>query len=36
VIAQDPGGGKKADEGSTVVITVGKLEPPCPTPSPSP
>jgi membrane peptidoglycan carboxypeptidase len=34
VIAQDPGGGKKADEGSTVVITVGKLEPPCPTPSP--
>jgi membrane peptidoglycan carboxypeptidase len=36
VISQDPGGGTKADQGSTVVITVGKLEPPCPTPSPSP
>jgi membrane peptidoglycan carboxypeptidase len=36
VLTQDPGGGKKANEGSTVVITVGKFEPPCPTPSPSP
>jgi 1A family penicillin-binding protein len=35
VLSQDPEGGKKADQGSTVVIVVGKLEP-SPSPSPSP
>jgi penicillin-binding protein 1A len=36
VLSQSPAGGKKADEGSTVTIVVGKYEPPCPSPSPSP
>jgi beta-lactam-binding protein with PASTA domain len=36
VISQDPKGGSKKDEGSKVVIVVGKFTPPCPTPSPSP
>jgi membrane carboxypeptidase/penicillin-binding protein len=34
VISQSPKGGSKADAGSTVTIVVGKLNPPCPSPSP--
>jgi serine/threonine-protein kinase len=36
VLSQSPAGGKKAKQGTTVTIVVGKFQPPCPTPTPSP